>query len=691
MSNTYLVSVKPQWASLFFDRTNLKSVELRKGNFGKALILGDRLLIYATLPKGKILGSVIFCDRKELPISELRAATEHLAQVSTEDFGDYYQGKDTGVGVWVNKSELFESPIPLDTLKSAGVTPPQQITKLTPEQVESLLPTVQEEKPLQPESPIQEVENRPLIRAKPQTTNRSVPELMVEIELLITEIQELYLQGNPLVIGWSGGKDSTTVLQLIWNAVRQLPIVQRIHKIYVLTNDTLVENPIVSAQVRNSLKQMERAAQEQGMPIVTHMTTPAVENTFWVSLIGKGYAAPRNQFRWCTERLKITPADEFIRSTIIATNGSIVLALGVRKTESVTRAASMAKQREFRVSDRLNLNPNHPGSLTYSPIEDWRTDEVWLYLMQWENPWGNNNKDLLTMYRGATADNECPLVVDTSTPSCGSSRFGCWVCTLVDQDKSMAAMILNDDDKEWMQPLLDIRNELDVRNSKGHHDDHHRRDYRRMGGNVQLYKAVAADGGEILKPIPGPYTRYWREHWLRRVLEVQTHIRKTAPPEMRDITLITPEELSEIRHIWLEQKHEFDDSLPWIYEEATAEVFTDSRLTDKRTVLGETEWEVLKEVCDGDINHLDLMASLLSLTNKQRLSSRRVKQFEKLEQAFARNGQSREDTIKDAHEKHELNAAEGVEKIKLLMTKPATKSIGNQLSWADIKYQTTTE
>jgi DNA sulfur modification protein DndC len=256
----------------------------------------------------------------------------------------------------------------------------------------------------------------------------------------------------------------------------------------------------------------------------------------------------------------------------------------------------------------------------------------------------------------------------------------------------MAAMILNDEDKEWMQPLLDIRNELDVRNEKGHYSDHYRRDYRRMGGSVQLYKSIADDGSEVLKPIPGPYTRFWREHWLRRVLEAQTQIRKTVPPEMRDITLITPEELSEIRRIWLEQKHEFDDSLPRIYEDATGEVFTDTRLTDERTVLGEAEWETLKEVCGDDINHLELMASLLSLTNEQPLvSSRRGKPFENLEKAFTRNGQSREEAIASAQEKHELNATEGVEKIKLLMTKPVQKSTGNQLSWSDIKYQAANE
>ena len=66
------------------------------------------------------------------------------------------------------------------------------------------------------------------------------------------------------------------------------------------------------------------------------------------------------------------------------------------------------------------------------------------------------------MYQGASPDGECPLVVDASTPSCGDSRFGCWVCTLVDKDKSMSAMIQNDEEKEWMLPLLELRNDLDL-------------------------------------------------------------------------------------------------------------------------------------------------------------------------------------------------------------------------------------
>ena len=174
---------------------------------------------------------------------------------------------------------------------------------------------------------------------------------------------------------------------------------------------------------------MEEAAKNQKLPIECHLLKPEIKQTYWVGLLGKGYPAPRHTFRWCTPRLKIDPSNLFIRN-VVRNNGETIVVLGTRKTESANRAAIMNKREIGRTRNHLSSHPSLINSLLYTPIEDWRTDEVWLYLMQWENPWGNSNQDLLTMYRGATEDNECPLVVDTSTPSCGSSRFGCWVCTL---------------------------------------------------------------------------------------------------------------------------------------------------------------------------------------------------------------------------------------------------------------------
>lgn len=476
-------------------------------------------------------------------------------------------------------------------------------------------------------------------------TPRTVPDLMTDIDVLTEEIQDLYsLDDIPWIIGYSGGKDSTAVVQLIWNAISKLSPEKRTKLINVITTDTLVENPIVSVWVRKSLKQMDIAAFEQNMPFVTNLLQPNWNETFWVGLIGKGYAPPRGKFRWCTDRLKIAPSNNFIRS-IIRSSGETILVLGTRKAEGTRRAQGMKKMEARRVRERLSPNMNLPNSLVYSPIEDWRNDEVWLYLMQWDNPWGYSNKDLFAMYRGASADNECPLVVDTSTPSCGSSRFGCWVCTMVSQDKSLTAMIQNDEEKEWLQPLLDFRVELDIEGSRD------RRDFRRRKGYVQLYERNLGDGVKSIEPIPGPYTKEARDYLLEKILLTQVEVRAKAPEEMQDITLIAPQELSEIRRIWIQERNEFDDSLPRIYEQVTGEVFIDSRLSDERTVLGSEEWSILEEVCEGDEMQLELLAGLLAETDKQHLSQKRTNVFKPLEQCFARSGRKKEDAIADTHEK----------------------------------------
>jgi DNA sulfur modification protein DndC len=525
--------------------------------------------------------------------------------------------------------------------------------------------------------------------------SRTVTEFVEDVKLLTQEIQELYcLDALPWIIGYSGGKDSTAVLQLIWNAIATLPSEKRTKPVHVITTDTLVENPIVASWVRQSLETMKFAAIEQEMPIEPHLLEPATKDTFWVSLIGKGYPAPRNGFRWCTERLKISPTNHFVRQMIRA-SGEVILILGTRKAESNSRAITMTKYEVGLVSDRLQSNSNVqnylrssnslPNALIYSPIQNWRTDEVWLYLMQWENPWGYSNKDLFTMYRGATADNECPLVVDTSTPSCGDSRFGCWVCTMVNKDKSMEAMIQNDGEKEWLQPLLDIRNELDIR------DDWDKRDFRRIYGRVELFERNV-DGEISVEPIPGPYTKYWREHWLRRVLEAQVKVRQSAPEQFRNIILITTEELSEIRRIWLEEKHEFDDSLPKIYQEVKGEPFNDPRPGADNSLLGSDEWDILAEICGDDTMHLELMARLLDTERQFFTKIRRVGIFESLQKCFDTSSRSKEEAIEHAHFKRNLKAAasEGdVAKFKEQLKKAYKKSGEDepqQLTWAKIKF-----
>jgi DNA sulfur modification protein DndC len=452
------------------------------------------------------------------------------------------------------------------------------------------------------------------------------------IAALCEEIRELYLADSvPWIIGYSGGKDSTAVLQLIWMAVQEIPKEDRKKTINVISTDTLVENPVVASWVSQSLAVMKNAATEQQLPIRPHRLTPDVSSTFWVNLIGRGYPAPRHKFRWCTERLKIRPSNTFINS-IVKSSGEAILVLGTRKAESTRRAANMTRHEKGRVRDRLSPNSSLPGSLVYTPVEDWSNDDVWFFLMQEKNPWGYNNRDLLGMYAGATADGECPLVVDSSTPSCGDSRFGCWVCTLVEQDKSMTAMIQNDEEKEWMMPLLDLRNALDFRSGSIGDDpentDRHLRDFRRMSGAVNMMA-----GG---RPIPGPYTQSSREDWLRKLLGAQVHIRKHGPNDVRGIELITMEELQEIRRIWVVDKHELEDSLPRIYEEVTGDVYPGAPLDDD-LVLGASEMAILVEACGEDRLHYELSRELLSITRQQRNAARRSGLFENIQTTFKKH------------------------------------------------------
>ncbi len=406
-----------------------------------------------------------------------------------------------------------------------------------------------------------------------------------DIEDVIEIIKDLYLQDKiPWICGYSGGKDSTAVVQLVWTALSQLPPDKLQKSVHVISTDTLVESPVVALWATESLKKMEQAAKERKLPIIPHRLTPTTSNSFWVNLIGRGYPYPRRNFRWCTDRLKIDPSNRFIKS-ILDAESEAILVLGTRKSESASRKMVMEDYERKRYRAHLSPNGSFPNSYVFSPIEDWTNDNVWQYLVQYENPWGHSNKDLLAMYSGASADGECPLVIDTSTPSCGNSRFGCWVCTLVTEDKSMAAMIKNDEEKAWMLPMLEFRNDIAAYGDAK--ADRDRRDFRRMDGKL-TYR-----NGRL---VHGPYIKEIREYFLRRLLEVEKLIHKIGPETIREIPLITQDELRAIREIWLDEKHEFDDALPRIYEEVTGKPYDDGVIS-KNKYFAKPESDLLNLVC----------------------------------------------------------------------------------------------
>jgi len=441
-----------------------------------------------------------------------------------------------------------------------------------------------------------------------------------EIEGLMETVRNLYLADDiPWVIGYSGGKDSTATLQLVWLAISQLPREKRRKTIHVINTDTLVESPIISKWVQNSFAIMNETSREKGLPFITHRLTPDLNNTFWVNLLGRGYPFPRMKYRWCTDRLKIQPVNTFIKNKI-AEHGEIILVIGTRKAESARRARTMAYYEKKRIRELLSPNPTLANELVFSPLENWTDDDVWIFLMQYKNPWGLSNMDLLTLYRGATADNECPLMTEKNLPSCGKSRFGCWVCTMVEKDKSMEAMISNDEEKVWMTPLLAFRNEFGSEDG-----DRERRSFRRMNGSIQ---------GSYGQLFHGPYKKEIREKWLKELLQMQKNIQDNGPADFHNLELITMPELRNIRRVWVNDKHEFDDSLPGIYESVYGKKFDDPEWI-RSEAFGKEEWDLLKQVCKDvcptEELAFEMMYTLIDTENVANSENQRKGIVEKLE------------------------------------------------------------
>lgn len=399
------------------------------------------------------------------------------------------------------------------------------------------------------------------------------------IKEIENEIIDQYLNDeNPRswIVGFSGGKDSTMLLQLVWLAIKSIPAELRTRKIYVVCNNTLVENPRILDYSEKVLNKIQQAASEQSMPVYVNRTTPKLEDTFWVNLIGKGYPTPNNLFRWCTERLKISPTTQFILDKI-SEEGEAIILLGTRSDESATRAKSIKKHAI--AGQRLSKHVL-PKAFTYAPIKHVPIDDLWQYLMQVQSPWGSNNKELVTLYKNANSG-DCPLVIDTTTPSCGNSRFGCWVCTVIKKDKSMEGLIENGE--SWMEPLMEFRDLLvESRDKEGW------RETRRRGGQEGI----------------GPYTAEIRAMFLEKLLRAQHEIQKSEP----EMSLINYQELVAIQVTW------YRDSL---FNHKVSEIFNSiygtklSFDTDDEKTLKEKD--LLKSVCNDQPKDFVLLSDLLTL------------------------------------------------------------------------------
>lgn len=390
------------------------------------------------------------------------------------------------------------------------------------------------------------------------------------LEDLFGEIKYVYQSDNrPWVIGYSGGKDSTTVVELVYKMLLTLPEKERTKTVYIVSSDTLIENPLIKIYLSKMNDMLGKAAKRDGLPIKSTMVTPSPDNSFWANVIGRGFPTPRmnGTFRWCTDRLKINPSANYIRNIIKEEGQEVVVLLGVRKDESIARKRRI-EGREL-ANRLMNRHETIQDAYVYNPIVELTTDDVWDVLLKLDGgktPWGSNNNELVSLYADADSG-ECPFAGMSSngqTQSCGNSRFGCWVCTVVKEDKSLNGFIKSG--HRELIPLAEFRTWLmNIRNK----DEY--REKRRRNGTV--YETKTGEMGY------GPFTWEARQLILKKLIETQNKM---------GYELITMEELKAIDEIWDDELDLSRRTLVELYEKLMGEKLPwyqyKEPLIDKETV-----------------------------------------------------------------------------------------------------------
>ncbi|MGC9493601.1 DNA phosphorothioation system sulfurtransferase DndC [Vibrio genomosp. F10] len=483
-----------------------------------------------------------------------------------------------------------------------------------------------------------------------------------KLSYYVADVQRVYCADNrPWVIGYSGGKDSSAIMSLIYMALLGLEKEQRHKPVFVVSSDTLVETPVVVNHIKDSLAAIEKGAKRDDLPISCHKVVPESDQTFWSSLLGKGYPAPTRSFRWCTERMKIDPVSDFIKSKVSQFD-EVIVVLGSRSQESASRAQVIAKHKID--GSRLARHTTLANAFIYTPIDTWAVDDVWKILrlchletketplgtrniwkddydLEWENPWGGKNLVLWNLYKDSSGQGECPMVIDETTPSCGNSRFGCWTCTVVTKDRAMESLIQNGE--EWMAPLLEFRNKLAMTTDPANKAEF--RNHKRRTGRVSYQYAKEGEDISIeRKHVPGPYWLKYRRQWLRELLELD----KKYKAEGREIELITVPELHAIRQEWIHDPNEpdWDDTLPTLFKDIYG--YDLDWVYDDNASFGKDDAQLIHELCNNFDVEPEMIMKLIELEVSMEGLSRRSGISNKIASLLKRDWGSLEE-IKQKH------------------------------------------
>lgn len=415
--------------------------------------------------------------------------------------------------------------------------------------------------------------------------------------------EEFLADARPWVVTFSGGKDSTTVLHLVVDMLLEMKtegIIQS-KKVYIVSSDTGVEMPLIEDYAGNKLDQIRNFAKKENLDIHVEKLTPKVTESFWTLLLGKGYPSPNQTFRWCTDRMKIRPATYFLKS-LSDQNESILMLLGVRSDESSSRAVSIEKRIDNHRG--FSMHPDIPNAFIYSPIKDWTNAEVWTFLSKYSAPWGKHN-DMMVLYDKGSGEGDCNVALNPEAASCGKTRFGCWVCTVVSKDKSMDNMLKNEEDM-WMRPLHEFRNLLEEYRDP----ESGKRQPRRRNGQKSI----------------GPFKLETRKELLEKLLSTEQALKI----ELAGKTLIKDEEIIQIQEEWLNDGDFFESAIK------LARKYGRNVPYESVKAFNGDEQDYIEGICQENAINKELIDHIMQCEHSYRHHSIRAKAFTEFETIIER-------------------------------------------------------
>jgi len=363
---------------------------------------------------------------------------------------------------------------------------------------------------------------------------------------------------NAIIVAWSGGKDSSTVLNLVFEAALFLQAQNKpVSRIIVTHADTYIENPAVELQSTIDVRAMRRWAEEHGLDLSIKVSKPNLNELWPVRVIGgrdlpvfSGVGSDRK----CTVEFKIKPQERLVRQLVkdIKQDGGVPITVtGTRFAESASRAGRMNDRGE--VADELWLS--NSGEARLSPIADWSDEDVWKYLHACAaglHPSYTDFSGIIRLYRDGSDPAEIQTLPDgTEVFAC---RFGCALCT-AGKDKSMAWMLKNDPDRYgYMAGLHSMQKYL----VNSQHD---------LALRQWLNFSVSDDGYAALRP--NTYSPSMLEDLLRMCLSLDVRERRAARAAGSALRfqIITAEALIAIDAVWSLQGHHEAHHAMRIYKE----------------------------------------------------------------------------------------------------------------------------